>query len=211
MGTIIKYTNSDYQPITEQQKELLKFYNKQFFVNNDLKKIEMYGTQGRTNDIILKGGEYYLAQGEELHSIISQYISIGSHWIFYYDKQTNAFGDIYWEYVLYENQVLKRKGRHVFNIEGLLIASCTIDLITNEIEDRKKYFYGDINFYKRLSYKDIFLNVSYNDNEVEQIYIFDENYDLAEFLSSPDAIKFDWNSHTYYHDFVPMLPTGLIV
>jgi len=214
MSTIIKYTNDNGNYITDQQASILKFYNKEFFINgNELKLIEKYGPQGRTNkNTILKGGEYYLSSQEDLQTIINQYSSTAPYWTFCHNKQTNSFGDVYWEYLFYENGELNTKGIQVINSEKLLIASCIIDMETNKFKGRRKYFYGDLNFYKRTEYESHFLSVSYDENDdVSDIYIYDDDYQsVDEFLSSTNSIHFDWLGNTYFHSFEPILPTTII-
>ncbi|MBJ2125345.1 hypothetical protein [Flavobacterium sp. IB48] len=212
MNTNIKYTNQDGNYITNQQVENLKFFNKEFFYNNELKMVEIYAPQGRTNNIILDGGDYYLSSNENLETIISQYASTGNNWTFFYNNQNNNLGDSYWEYLFYNKGELETKGIKVFNNEKLLIASCTINLETNEIDEQRKYFYGDLNIYKRNEYRYPFLSVFYDENNnVRDIYIYDEDYQsVDEFLSSASSKYFDWNSHPYFHNFTPILPVEII-
>ncbi|RYJ36698.1 hypothetical protein NU08_4306 [Flavobacterium anhuiense] len=214
MSTVIKHTNDSGNYITDQQVSFLQFYNKEFFINgNELKLIEKYGPQGRSNkSVVLKGGEYYLSPDEDLQLIINQHSTTAPYWTFCYNKQTNNYGDVYWEYLFYKNGELDVKGRQVFNNEKLLIASCTIDLETNQLKNRRKFFYGDLNFYKRNEYESHFLSVSYNENnDVSDIYIYDDDYQsVNEFLSSTNSIHFDWLGNTYFHSFEPILPTTII-
>jgi len=212
MSTNIKYTNQDGNYITDQQVLNLKFYNKEFFNNNELKIVEKYGPQGRTNKIVLKGGDYYLSSNEDLQMIIDEYKSTGSSWTFFYNKQKNNAEDVFWKYLFYKEGELNVSGMKVFNKEKLLIASCTINLENNQVENQRKYFYGDLNIYKRTEYNSPFLSVFYANNEVSDIYIYDDDYQsVDEFLSSHDSTYFDWISHNYFHSFEPILPTGLIV
>ncbi|KRB56734.1 hypothetical protein [Flavobacterium sp. Root186] len=213
MNTNIKYTNQDGNYITSQQVANLKFFNKEFFYNNELKMVQKYGSKGRTNNIILKGGDYYLSSDENLETIINQYASTGNYWTFFYNNQSNNLGDSYWEYLFYNKGELETKGVKVFNSEKLLIASCTIDLKTNEMDDQRKYFYGDLNIYKRNEYEYPFLSVFYDENnDVRDIYIYDDDYQsVDEFLSSDNARYFNWISHPYFHNFAPMLPISSIV
>nr|WP_199000523.1 hypothetical protein [Flavobacterium sp. ASV13] len=214
MSTVIKYTNDSGNYITDQQVSFLQFYNKEFFINgNELKLVEKYGPQGRSNkNVVLKGSEYYLSPDEDLQLIINQYSTTAPYWTFCYNKQTNNYGDVYWEYLFYKNGELDVKGRQVFNNEKLLIASCTIDVETNQLKNRRKFFYGDLNFYKRNEYESHFLSVSYNENnDVSDIYIYDDDYQsVNEFLSSTNSIHFDWLGNTYFHSFDPILPTTII-
>ncbi len=207
MTSDIKYKDYYGNYIAEQKVSDLKFYSKEFFNNDELKLVEDYGPKGRTNEIILRGGEYYLSADEDLQVIVNQYKSTGNHWIFFYNKQQNNLGDTYWEYHFYEKGELNRSGIKVFNTDNLLIASCTIDLETNEIDNKRKYFYGDPNIYKRPEYESHFLSVSYHiNNDVSDIYIYDEDYQSAdEFLASFDSKYFDWASHPYFHSFMPIM------
>lgn len=209
----IKYTDQEGNCITNQQVPNLRFYNKEFYNHNELKKVEKYGTKGRTNDIILKGGDYYLSSVEDLQTIVNQHKYTGNYWTFFHNKKKNDFGDVYWEYLFYSDGELKASGIKVFNNEKLLIASCTINLETNLIENKRKYFFGDLNTYKRPRYEYHFLSVSYDtDDNVSDIYIYDDDYQsVDEFISSYNSKYFDWMSHSYFHTFDPMLPTGLIV
>ena len=176
MSTNIKYTNQDGNYITDQQVLNLKFYNKEFFNNNELKIVEKYGPQGRTNKIVLKGGDYYLSSNEDLQMIIDEYKSTGSSWTFFYNKQKNNAEDVFWKYLFYKEGELNVSGMKVFNKEKLLIASCTINLENNQVENQRKYFYGDLNIYKRTEYNSPFLSVFYANNEVSDIYIYDDDY-----------------------------------
>lgn len=211
MSTNIKYTNQDGNYITSQQVANLKFFNKEFFYNDQLKIVEIYSPQGRTNNIILKGGDYYLSSEENLETIINQYASTGNYWTFFYNNQNNNLGDSYWEYLFYNKGELETKGIKVFNNEKLLIASCTIDLETNEMDNQRKYFYGDLNIYKRTEYECHFLSVSYENNDVSDIYIYDDDYQsVDEFLASVSSKYFNWLLHPYFHNFMPMLPSEII-
>jgi len=207
MTSYIKYKDYYGNYIAEQKVSDLKFYSKEFFNNDELKLVEDYGPKGRTNEIILRGGEYYLSADEDLQTIVNQHKYTGNHWIFFFNKQQNNLGDTSWEYHFYEKGELNRSGIKVFNNDNLLIASCTIDLATNEIGNKRKYFYGDPNIYKRPEYESHFLSVSYHtNNDVSDIYIYDEDYQSAdEFLASFDSKYFDWASHTYFHSFMPIM------
>ncbi|PIF29837.1 hypothetical protein CLU81_0221 [Flavobacterium sp. 9] len=208
MTSDIKYKDYYGNYIAEQKVSDLKFYSKEFFNNDELKLVEDYGPKGRTTEIILRGGEYYLSADEDLQTIVNQHKYTGNHWIFFFNKQQNNLGDTCWEYHFYEKGELNRSGIKVFNNDNLLIASCTIDLETNEIDNKQKYFYGDPKIYKRPEYESHFLSVSYHaNNDVSDIYIYDDDYQSAdEFLASYDSKYFDWSSHTYFHSFMPIMP-----
>ncbi|RKR04833.1 hypothetical protein C8C83_4166 [Flavobacterium sp. 90] len=207
MTSNIKYKDFDGNYIPEQKVSDLKFYSKEFFNNDELKLVEDYGPKGRTNEIILRGGEYYLSADEDLQTIVNQHKSTGNYWSFFYNKQQNSLGDTCWEYHFYKKGELNRSGIKVFNTDNLLIASCTIDLETSEIDNKRKYFYGDPNIYKRPEYESHFLSVSYHrNNDVSDIYIYDDDYQSAdEFLASFDSKYFDWALHPYFHSFMPIM------
>ena len=209
MSLEIKYTNEDNEPITMQQLNVLEPHNKHFYENNKLKKIEQYRFIERGKKFVLRGVEYYLSSQENLNAITNEYVNENLYrFVVWHNNQTNSFGDQYWECNIYERLALKIKGKRVFNNEGLLIASCSIDINTGLISDRRKNFYGDKSIYKRLSYEDEFLSVTYNNSDVRGIYVGDDDYILTEFLASQHEEVFVWDDHPYYHSFEPMLPIG---
>ncbi|KRB53743.1 hypothetical protein [Flavobacterium sp. Root186] len=97
----------------------------------------------------------------------------------------------------------------MYNKNGDLLASCIKDLITNEIEEKRKYFYGDLNVFKRLDYKYPYYTFNYEDNGIDTIFVHDEDYSLNEFLASDEMSIFPWNDRAYYHKFEPELPTDV--
>lgn len=206
---MIKYTNTDFEEITQQQINKSKEYHKETYENGELKLIQKYWFKGRKGEISYSGGEYYLSPDENLDNIINQYLPIGISWFFYYNKETNANNDEKWEYQFFYNGILERKGIEVYNKNGQLLASCIKDLITNEIDEKRKYFYGDINVFKRINSKYAYYTFNYENHEIETIFVHDEDYRLNEFLVSDEMNIFSWNNHPYYHNFAPLLPTGL--
>ena len=209
MNTEIKYTNTFNKPITNQQLNLSEPHHKHFYVDGKLKKIEMYDYFRSDVELVLYGVEYFLSGNENLNDIINEYVSENLyHFVVWYNNQTNSFGDQYWEYNIYTWLAITVKGKKVFNNESLLIASCSININTGLIDDRRKYFYGDISIYERLEYEEEFLSVNYDDSDLEEIYVGDDDFILEEFIDSQYADVFVWNDHPYYHSFEPMLPTG---
>ncbi|MEE1898781.1 hypothetical protein V1389_10565 [Flavobacterium rakeshii] len=212
MTTTIKYTNSDGVLVSLEQAERLKFYNKETYNNGLLKKIEKFGLKNRDSDeTLLRSIEYYLDTDEVFEDIVNQYITTVKYLYVYYDMITNTNGDVYYEYVLYTYGNIDFKRRKVVNNEGLLLAICLVDLNTNEIKKQAKYFYGDLSIYKRVNYEDPFLVISYENDEVSTLYIYDNDYTLSEFLSSDISNVFIWNDYPYYHNFLPMLPEDITV
>ena len=209
MSFEIKYTNEDNEPITMQQLNVLEPHNKHFYENNKLKKIEQYRFIERGKKFVLSDVEYYISSEENLNAIINEYVSESlNYFVAYYNNQSNSFGDQYWEYNIYKRLSLITKGKKVFTNEGLLLASCLIDINTGLISDRWKHFYGDKSIYKRIDYEDHFLSITYDDSNVVKIYVSDDDYFLDGFLESHYADIFVWNNHPYYHSFEPMLPIG---
>ncbi|MBP4136948.1 hypothetical protein [Flavobacterium geliluteum] len=209
MATMIKYTNTDFEEITQQQVSKSKEYHKETYENGELKLIQKYWMKGRNVETSYNGGEYYLSLDENLEDIINQYLPIGISWFFYYNKVTNANNDEKWEYQFFHKGILDRKGVEVYNKNGELLASCIKDLLTNDIKEKRKYFYGDLNIFKRIDYKYPYYTFNYEDNGIDTIFVHDEDYRLNEFLASNEMSIFPWNDHSYYHDFEPLLPTGL--
>jgi hypothetical protein len=217
MSTIIKYKNREEQIINEQQTRLIRLYNKETYINNELKFVHFFKNIKNVQEPQWWGGEYYLSENEDKQTIINEYISIGRSWTFYYDKEISPDGNYTkWKYEIYYNGVLDRKSIEVYDQERLLIAACYVDLETNELYHKRKMFYGDINFYKRVDYRGCYLSVSYlDDNSVDKIYYADNDLDDIDFVefynSHPELVRFDWVAHPYYHSFDPMMPTGMIV
>ena len=83
MNITIRYTNSDFQPITLQQAMILKIYNKESYEGGKLKTVENYGFKDRSRtDVILKGGEYYLNKNENLQTIVACLANTAKYWNF---------------------------------------------------------------------------------------------------------------------------------
>ncbi|MFP9113690.1 hypothetical protein ACLI1A_07090 [Flavobacterium sp. RHBU_3] len=212
MSTVIKYTNNDSEQISLQQIMLLKSYNKETYVNSELKLVERLQVSRKTSETYVVSGEYYLSNDEDLQTVIDQHLPLARDWHFYYNKQSNSNGDIFWEYLFYEYGLLNEKGKLVLNSDNLLLSFCKVNIDTNQITDKRKNFYGDINIYQRSNYKYPYLTVFYyQDNSVSEIYIDDEDFSLNDFLLDPYADIFVWNDHPYYHSFDPMLPNDDIV
>ncbi|KGO83491.1 hypothetical protein Q763_02685 [Flavobacterium beibuense F44-8] len=213
MTTTIKYTNSDGVLVSLEQSERLKFYNKETYNNGLLKKIEKFAPKNRNSDeIILTRVDYYLDSGEVFEDVIDQYVSVLRRFVIFYNKQINSNGEVYYECLNYFNGNIESKERFVFNNEGLCIASCKLDLNSNEVYKQMKYFYGDTNIYPRDNYNIPSLVVYYENNDVD--YIYDANgydYELSDFFASSISTDFIWNDYPYYHNFMPMLPEDITV
>jgi hypothetical protein len=146
MSTTIKYTNFHGEPISEKQLEMSDSYSKQIYENNVLKKIEDYVIASRINqNVVLRGGEYYLSPSENLQTVLNELLPTARRWTIYFDRQTNSFGDYYWEYRQYNDGVLERNYKEVFNALNQMILESEIDVETNQVLSKRKSFYGNPN------------------------------------------------------------------
>jgi hypothetical protein len=217
MITKIEYRNEHSEILTLQQAEQSRFHFKYIYEDNQLKKIEKYVPTSRTdNTKILGGGEYYLSDNEDYEAIVSQYAPMGKrkNWTFYFNKQTNSFGDYSWEIHAYYNEEIERKWIKGYNGQNDKLFYCEKSLIDNQIIGKKKYLTSSI---IEQQY-DSGLVIVYDDNddtEIEKVVTGWEGdttyYSLSEFIDSGITNYFDWYGNPYYHSFYPMLPSGPIV
>lgn len=138
MSTTIQFFNSNNKLITEQQANQLNRFSKNIFIDNILKKEEIY------YDKILWGGEYYLSPGENVSDILTQ-LNPALKWSIMSNKQI-VNGYTVWEARSYfENLQQKPKySKKVFNNIGSHIATVSFDSITNQAKGAYKVFnYGN--------------------------------------------------------------------
>lgn len=209
MITKIEYQNDNSEIITEQQAEMSASYYKCIYEDYELKKIESYSLI-RRNDLTkaITGGIYYLSDTEDYQTIVDQYSNIGRSkiWWFYFNKQTNAFGDYTWEMHLYVGGVLELKRVEGYNNQNILLVDYDLDYLEGDkIIGKTKYlsspaienqFYGDF-------------AICYNDetNEIQKVLSSEYSYySLADFLNSGITAIYDWYGNPYYHNFYPILP-----
>jgi len=210
MSTIIEYSDGNFRPITIQQMQLADEIFKHTYVDGELRLIEKYRTVGLEKKKVQFGGEYYLQSEENLQEIIATHVHTAKSWMFYFNKEVNTYQDEKWEFELYINGVLKRRGGEVYDIQERLIASYYKDLVTDVRTDRRKHFYGNPTIFQR--YTDWLPSYTFtygdDDLEVENVYFGDWDLSLPDFLDDDDEMTiFPWNDHPYYHSFEPLLPT----
>lgn len=218
MSTYIKYTNSDNKEITSQQIGMLKEFNHHVYdaSTNELRKIEKFIKNYKTQNIEQRGGEVFLSSTDILNDVVNGHINIGTlgrAWTFYYNKQTNNKGDVQWEFVTYRKGNLEGKGIFVFDNKNRKIASCSIDLITGQKTNKRKCFFGDpATFFYSFGDENI-PNIVFrykDDNSIRQVYYYDDDYTLSEFLANNQIMsQFPWNQHSYFHSFDPTLPPNI--
>ncbi|EJL75366.1 hypothetical protein [Chryseobacterium populi] len=217
MGTYVKITNIDNKEISDQQLNMLSEYNRHFFdeFTHELLKIEKFSKNFRTQEIGQIGGEVYVLPTENLNTVINNYInntSIGTSWVFYHNKQTNNNGDVKWDYFFYRKGILNDKGIVVYDDKNREIASCRIDLLTDQKIDKCKKFYGDPSVFDYEFGNEMIPNIKFwyndSDNNIKDITFYENEYLLNDFLADSDIMqKFPWNQHSYYHLFEPILPS----
>lgn|GEM_PF-1881695 len=214
MGTCIKYTDENNIEIPKEQLHKLSEFNCLTYdsTTNELKKIERFLKNYRTQQIEQLGGEVYLSPEEESSEIINNHIDIGSFgkpWTFYYNKEKNNQGDTQWEYIFYRNRSLLGKGILVFDNRNRKLAGCAIDLITGFKTEKFKNFYGDPSVFDYEFQNETIPNIEFKykqDDSIEEVYFRDDDYSLRDFLTNDEIItKFPWKENQYYHSFDPML------
>ncbi|PIF45183.1 hypothetical protein CLU96_2184 [Chryseobacterium sp. 52] len=211
--TYIKYTDENNNEILKEQLEKFSEFNCLIYDynTNELKKIERFSKNYRTQQVEQLGGEVYLSVDENLPEVINNHIDIGAFgkpWTFYYHKETNDKGETQWDSILYRNGSLQGKGSFVFDHRNRKLAGCAIDLLTAIKTDKFKNFYDDT-----FLFDDEFENetiptikFTYNENDhVEEIFFQDEEFSLRDFLDNDEiTAKFPWKENAYYHSFEPM-------
>lgn len=213
MGTYIKYTDENNIEIPKAQLHKLSEFNCLTYdsTTHELKKIERFLKNYRTQQIEQSGGEVYLSSEEESTEIINHHIDIGSFgkpWTFYYNKEQNDQGDTQWEYMFYRNRSLLGKGILVFDNRNRKLAGCTIDLITGFKTEKFKNFYGDPSVFDYEFQNEAIPNIEFKykqDDSIKEVYFRDDDYSLRDFLNNDEIItKFLWKENQYYHSFDPM-------
>ena len=212
MITEIKYTDDNFEILTPQQVELSLSYLKHIYEDNELKKTEKYTVASRTDKTkILKGGVYYLSNTECYQAVVDEYSNTGKlkQWTFYFNKQTNSFGDYSWEIHKYRKGVLERKIVEGYNIQNEIIISFEKDIENDQIIGKRKY----LSTPAIEAYYDSGLLFIYDEDSDELDRIVtgwegDTTYkSLSEFLASGIESVFNWYSNPYYHNFYPLLPS----
>lgn len=213
MITKTEYTNDNFEILTVQQVELSNTYFKHIYEDNQLKKIEIYTVTSRTDKTkVLRGGVYYLSDTEDYQTIVNKYANTGKlkDWEFYFNKQTNVFGDYSWEIHKYYKGTVERKIIEGYNAQNEMIFSCEKDFEDNDkIIGKRKYLSTPA---IEASYESgLLLKYDENTNELDRVvtgWEGDTTYrSLQEFIESGINEVFDWYGNTYYHNFYPMLPT----
>lgn len=214
MGTYIKYTDENNIEIRQEQLHKLSEFNCLTYDDhtNDLKKIERFLKNYKTQQIEQSGGEIYLSSEKQLSEAIINHVDIGSFgkpWTFYYNKEENNKGETQWEYIFYRNGSLFGKGILVLDDRNRKLTGCVIDLITGLQTDKFKNFYGDPSVFDYEFQNETIPNIQFKygqDDSIKEVYFQDDDYSLRDFLDLDEVrMKFSWNDNTYYHSFSPML------
>ena len=135
MSTEIKYKNIGSEFITERQASQLDYFSKLFYIDDELKKEEIYFHNK------LNGGVYFLNTNENPIEILNE-LGIHLKWTFAMNKQ-QINGYNYIEYHSYdENLQLKPKYlKRVEDASGNLIAFIEFDRLTNQHGGGGKIFH----------------------------------------------------------------------
>lgn len=212
MDTYIKYTDENNTEISKDQLHKLSEFNclTYDYHTNELKKIERFLKNYRTQQVEQLGGEVYLSSEDHLSEVIQRHIDIGTFgkpWTFYYNKENSSKGETMWEYVFYRKGSLLGKGVLIFDNKNRKLAGYAIDAIAGFKTDKFKNFYGDPSLFDDEFQNEIIptIEFKYNpDDSIEKVYFQDDDYSLRDFLNNDEiSTKFDWKENTYYHSFEP--------
>ena len=212
MNIVIKNLNDEI--ITLEQAKLIKYFEKQFFDNGELKKIEYYfGTK-----ISLS---YFLLPPENINIILNSLYQNYDQITFYFNKQLlNNFTVFEWE--IYKGLIKKSKGKIVEDSSNRLIAHQEIDMLTSLVKTTNKFYYlqnlgpfsniepvlnngrFEFNYNEANVASGISIGIDLPGFEDEEYYI--ENNTAEVFSNWMIAAVFDWTSLPYYHSSLPLIP-----
>lgn len=213
MSITYKYYDDDIE-LSHQQAEMeYSSYDKYEFVDSKLKVI--YNIK---NGVIISGS-YYLDNGENVADLITEYC-VHNKWYFtFYTLLDTSEPYKLWKGNGYNEQgLLSSKWKQVLNDDGLEIAMCRLDNVTEDIRFGHKMFY-DIN--PETGKKDVLVQFQYDQTNPFAAESFaggrgewDYYYGGAviEKVYDPEVMAvFDYDSHPYYHNLLPLLPVNGVV
>ena len=195
MSTTIIYKNSFKEIITENQAQQLDLFNKRFFINGILKKIEYHSVYEGVSVT------YYKDQNETnvLQNLILEYpdVTVFSirtrEEIGNYTKENREW---------FENGILKFKSIAIRDSQRRMIAAEDFDVVTNESKGSGKSFYSE-SVYKMWCVPNIegewidkefnVFNAEYNDDGSLKRIDFNEmsTYDKELYLPNSENTEYD--------------------
>ncbi|MEW7278316.1 hypothetical protein ABW636_06950 [Aquimarina sp. 2201CG1-2-11] len=200
--------------ITEAQASQLEEYDKYYLENNEVVRFEKFSKHPRR-----RGGGYYLKPDENVQDYIDQYVTPIGIWMFYYNKQTNAYGHTAWDFILYHDNVIKGKRKECYTAQNELLAMIDLNIETEEPKFGVKYYYNPDYYLPELLPE--LISFSYKPNsKYEPISIRinnsklgdpDKVYTPEEYQTMPKVMAvLPLDQSSYYHDILPVLPTNPI-
>jgi hypothetical protein len=217
MSITIKYKNLFGKEITENQVSSLDEYDKEYYEDGILKKIESY------EDHIVDVGTYYLSPGEELNTLVNQFKDL---WrlSFFYVSETSVGTCVVRDWKDYRGGVMQATGKSVFDEFGRKIATQILDINTLAVRYTKKHFFlsyfgnfidaGDVNRFGTLDFiydrrfsgdKEFLVNLPGFENKSYSLPTYQD------VLLHPLIVPvFNWLEQTYYHNATPLVP-GIVI
>jgi hypothetical protein len=212
MSTSIIFKNLLGTILTQQQVIISNDYEKEYFIDGNLKKIEKF------RDFKLNAGIYFLSETESLSEVVTQFENVWPYGgQFYFNKQQiNEY--TLWDWECYKGLNITSKGKAVFNTQFQFITNQELDIDTLEVIETSKY-------YSLSNFEDFDTDPTLPDyGKLEFIYTPGENiqvliglggfeddaYTITEtknIFYNPLLIPlFSWDYETFYHSADPLVP-----
>jgi hypothetical protein len=213
MSITIKYKNFLGKEISENRVLSLDEYEKEYFEDGILKKIESF------DDNEVEMGTYFLSPGEDLNTLINQFKDIWSVSLFYVSETvTNNY--IVREWKDYRGAQMQATGKSVFDEAGREIATQYLDKGTLAVlYTEKHYFLSSFGSFEDAGNVNQFgtIDFIYDKSAIgEKVFLVNlpgfehKSYSLPSYqdiLLHPLIVPvFNWWEETYYHNATPLVP-----
>lgn len=191
MSNKVEYKNTFGELISDQQTVMIKDYNKEFYIDNNLKKIEFY-INNNINSV-----HYYQADNEPINTILSNYNSIMRVSFFKLISTQNSYKEV--SVKTYKEGVLINETILIEDNQGNTLYDKTINSANNSVLTFEKYYYQNNTLKYIFSY--------FENGDVRIINIYDD-LDSEEIHHSSGGISnFDWVGLEYYEKGIQKFPS----
>lgn len=190
MSVSVNYTNEYGEIISSQQLNYLNYFEKHYFIDNLLKKKEVY------KDGTLFKLLYYTSNEENPMELIESFKNTK---VTLYTNKISYGRYNQYESLTYDKSILTNKS--ILIIEGLekIICEKKVSILDNTTIEYEKYFYENDEL--------IYLFQFQNNGDLKSIIHFDDLNGTEEFYNdSQKALEFDWTNLLYYKRGEPIVP-----
>jgi len=212
---MIQYKNIYEQVVTPQQFQLLEEYIIET-IDDSTGNLKIMEEVRKGRNSFNKTYEYFLDITEDKNSVVQHLMAQELvRDIYIYCNKTNVFGYTVYDVERY-NEVdgsLIGKAKKIFDNQNRVIMYCDLDIVTNAIlhfPSPRKYYYDNND-------PELILGFKYRYDETTQQYevYADDVNECTVYLWELDIPKIIsafgqsfWDSHPYYHNVEPLLPTA---